>query len=100
MVFQSNKLKSHQMLISKLASAFLIIVFLITSCERSTIKTPQEAMRLVENPPVLSDDLPLTDLGIALQQKIDRLKEIDQKQIVFGPKTIDKNDDASLLINI
>jgi membrane-bound lytic murein transglycosylase A len=70
---------------------FLAVCFMI-SCERSAIKTPKQAMRLAETSPVLSDDLPLSDLGIALQQKIDRLKEIDQEQLIFGPKTIDKND--------
>ena len=80
------------MLIRNISLIFSIIIFLTVSCERSKIKTPQEAMRLVENPPVLSDDLPLSDLAAAIQQKIDRLKEIDQQQLTFGPKTLDKND--------
>ena len=92
MVFHINKSKTHPMFIHKLIFLILLTACFMISCERSTIKTPQEAMRLVQNPPVLSDDLPLSDLAAAIQQKIDRLKEIEVNQIIFGPKAIDKND--------
>lgn len=80
------------MLLVKNLTAYFIIIILLISCARSTIKTPSEAMRPAGDVPVVSDDLPLSELGIAIQQNIDRLKETVQRQMVFGPKTVDKND--------
>ena len=71
---------------------FIILVLILSSCEREVIKTPKESMRLAENPPQLFDDLPLSDLEAALAQKIDRLKELEKEQLIFGPVTIEKDD--------
>ena len=77
--------------IIKCLAVFVLIVFLF-SCERAVIKTPQEAMRPVENPPAVTDDLPLQELETALAQKISRLKEVEKEQLIFGPKTVSKDD--------
>ncbi|NIX15721.1 MAG: hypothetical protein GWN11_07520, partial [Candidatus Dadabacteria bacterium] len=76
----------------KVLLTLIVFIFFLSSCERSAIKTPQEAMRLAENPPALFDDLSLSDLEAALSQKIERLKEIEKERLIFGPVTIEKDD--------
>ena len=58
--------------------AFLLIVFLLISCERETIKTPIEAMRLAESPPELFDDLPLSDLEAAIADRVVKNAKLGQ----------------------
>nr|NIT13043.1 hypothetical protein [Candidatus Dadabacteria bacterium] len=72
--------------------AFLLLVIFLYSCAREAIKTPEQAMRLSANPPMISDDLPLSELGAAIEQKIGRLKDTDNTHLVFGPVTLDKNE--------
>ncbi|HSG31277.1 MAG TPA: MltA domain-containing protein [Thermodesulfobacteriota bacterium] len=76
----------------KILLAIVLSVLVFTSCARESIKTPKQAMRLTQNLPELTDDLPLSDLEQALSQKIERLKEIDNERLIFGPKSVKKDD--------
>ncbi|NIS07455.1 MAG: hypothetical protein GWO07_01540, partial [Candidatus Dadabacteria bacterium] len=76
----------------KILLAIVLSLLVFTSCARESIKTPQQAMRLAKNPPELTDDLPLQELELALGQKINRLKEVEKEQLIFGPTTVSKDD--------
>ncbi|NIP38960.1 MAG: transglycosylase [Candidatus Dadabacteria bacterium] len=76
----------------KILLAIILSLLVFTSCARESIKTPQQAMRLAQNPPELTDDLPLQELELALGQKIIRLKEVEKEQLIFGPATVSKDE--------
>ena len=72
---------------------FISFLFILTiSCERAEIKDVSESMRLIKKPIVLGDDLPLEELGDAIAKNIERLNEINETELRFGSKVINKTD--------
>lgn len=72
--------------------AFLVtVLFICISCARAEIKNPEDAMRLAKTPQILSDDLSLDDLALALQKNIERLRQTKDASLSFGPKVVSKD---------
>lgn len=71
---------------------FLLILFisLLLSCDRQTAKSPEESMRLSKAPVELNDDLDVKNLEKAILENIERLNEIKNNSLHFGPKEISK----------
>lgn len=71
-----------------------IFIFLLASCARAPVKTPEEAMRLAKEVPAYTDVLPMDSLRIALQKNIQALEStsVAGDPMVFGIKKITKAD--------
>lgn len=68
-----------------------LLIFAV-SCERADIKDVSESMRLIKKPISLDDDLPLDVFSEAISKNIERLNEIKQTELEFGPKIVNKNE--------
>lgn len=76
-------------------SVFVTIVLsgaFFISCARSPIRSDEQAMRLVDAPDKIFDDLNYNDLRKSLELDLERLTQIDSKEMRFGPIKVLKTD--------
>ncbi len=70
----------------------LSLLIFLPSCDRPSIESPSQAMRLTKTPSELTDDLDYALLEKGILENIERLKEIKKNILAFGPKEISKEN--------
>jgi membrane-bound lytic murein transglycosylase A len=78
----------------------LVVVAMLAGCARSTIKSPDKAMRLAKSELNYSDDLGFQGFDKALQANIEALKKNNQSTLTFGPYSISRSDYLAALENL
>lgn len=70
----------------------ILTLLFFSACARPPATNPEQAMRISKPPLSINDDLELERLDKALTENIERLQEVKNEVLVFGPQEIKKHD--------
>lgn len=78
---------------------FAILLSAVAGCARAPLKSPEQSMRLAQNPPSLKDDLEFSTLIDGLDANIQYLRSHgpDSRVFRFGPKQISQREYVAAL---
>jgi membrane-bound lytic murein transglycosylase A len=75
----------------------ILAVVSLPSCTRSTIQTPERAMREVTWPLLPEDDLEFSSLLAALSKDVAALQALGDGEMIFGPRRVRRSDYVNAL---